>query len=205
MYLSKIEVNPYHPVAANALHDQGYMHRQLQAAFESARSEYNVLYRLMNISEKPILYVQSDIVPNWNKLATRGFTLIDIRNTQEIVNNIQDNNIYRFEVKAYPSKKKATAIRSRDGHIREYLYDEEKQIEWIKKEAKKAGFELLEAYNKRSGTETVSRKTGDYKLKGTIYQGILRVTDKESFKQAYRKGIGPEKAYGFGLLLLGCA
>ena len=34
------------------------------------------------------------------------------------------------------------------------------------------------------------------------YQGVLQVTNRERFHAAYRRGIGPAKAFGFGLLLL---
>lgn len=32
--------------------------------------------------------------------------------------------------------------------------------------------------------------------------GVLRVTDAEAFRRGYENGIGPEKAYGLGMLML---
>ncbi|RMF67773.1 MAG: type I-E CRISPR-associated protein Cas6/Cse3/CasE [Calditrichaeota bacterium] len=34
------------------------------------------------------------------------------------------------------------------------------------------------------------------------FRGHLRVTDREAFRNAFTKGIGPAKAFGFGLLML---
>ena len=37
-------------------------------------------------------------------------------------------------------------------------------------------------------------------IKGIIYDGYLKITDKEKFKKAFISGIGPAKAFGYGLL-----
>lgn len=37
-------------------------------------------------------------------------------------------------------------------------------------------------------------------FEGILYEGILEVADPERFATAVRQGIGPAKAYGYGLL-----
>jgi CRISPR system Cascade subunit CasE len=37
---------------------------------------------------------------------------------------------------------------------------------------------------------------------GVDFQGVLRVTDRAAFHYAFETGIGPAKAFGFGLLML---
>ena len=40
----------------------------------------------------------------------------------------------------------------------------------------------------------------DVSLKTSLIQGVLRVTDRERFKESFVKGIGRGRAFGCGLL-----
>jgi CRISPR system Cascade subunit CasE len=43
-------------------------------------------------------------------------------------------------------------------------------------------------------------KINDLSLASVLFEGRLRITDKDRFLETIKKGIGPGKAYGFGLL-----
>ena len=45
-----------------------------------------------------------------------------------------------------------------------------------------------------------SGKINDLSLASVLFEGRLRVTDRDLFLETIKKGIGPGKAYGFGLL-----
>ncbi len=70
-------------------------------------------------------------------------------------------------------------------------------------EGKFAGYKVL---NDETKDEKLNKKSKAKRIKLTffsvIFDGILVVTDPETFIQTLINGIGPAKAYGFGLLML---
>lgn len=48
-------------------------------------------------------------------------------------------------------------------------------------------------------------KSNDLSLASVLFEGRLRVTDRDIFLETIKKGIGPGKAYGFGLLSIASA
>jgi len=134
-----------------------------------------------------------------------------------------------FKLRANPTKRLA-----RDGDPlkgkRVALLKEEDQIEWLQgkgrgdgKEAA-GGFELVtdsvmsEHGESRTVPRVRARVEGNIlgKKKGSegrhltthfsvLFEGLLRITDPDVFLDTVRRGIGPGKAYGFGLLSLGPA
>ena len=60
--------------------------------------------------------------------------------------------------------------------------------------------ELQQAYLDRADRALASaRRAIEF---GVRFNGLLQVTDPEKLMQAVRNGIGPAKAFGFGLLSL---
>ena len=195
MNISMLELDPRHIAAANAISDPGYMHRKIQEAFNAERSRHKVLYRLLDYAERKILYVQSMIAPNWSAIDNKGgFRLIEVKNIGGLEETFQEGNLYRFVTKLYPSRKKEDK--------RYPLTDPKSRLEWLSKEAEKNGFEIVETQESRQNACTIWRKTGAFKMGGVVYEGILKVKNREAFIKGYQDGIGPEKAYGFGLLML---
>jgi CRISPR system Cascade subunit CasE len=108
--------------------------------------------------------------------------------------------------------------------VRIGIYDEEEQIQWLKKKAFNSdkpesdhGFEILKAEIKNlddkielrdsifSGAVEINMaKKGDEDISflSVDYSGILKVTDPEKFTAALTTGIGRAKAFGCGLLLI---
>jgi len=67
------------------------------------------------------------------------------------------------------------------------------------------GFKIESISNIHSGFVNISKGRDDEHGKATrrrsaLYQGILRVTNPEHFRATLNRGIGPGKAFGFGLL-----
>ena len=82
------------------------------------------------------------------------------------------------------------------------------QEEWLLKRAEKHGFELLPENFQvwqsdwkifEKGTE---QKKNQVCIKGVTYEGMIRVTDEELFKELLVSGIGRGKAYGMGLFTI---
>ena len=105
------------------------------------------------------------------------------------------------------------------------LLTPDEQVDWLVRQGERHGFALVpQARTWRSGTSdggpeppayvltTASVETGGARRRGSdtrrlvhnavTFDGELVVTDADQFRRAIRGGIGPAKAYGFGLLSL---
>jgi CRISPR system Cascade subunit CasE len=113
---------------------------------------------------------------------------------------------YRFSLLANPTKK----VRSdQAGQLlknsrRVPLSHREDLLDWLARKAKDAGFTFDPA-----STRTVPRPRQSFVKKGkaglhsvTEFIGLLHVTDHSLFQKAAIAGIGPAKAFGFGMLCL---
>ncbi|MGA2501803.1 MAG: type I-E CRISPR-associated protein Cas6/Cse3/CasE [Tepidisphaeraceae bacterium] len=73
---------------------------------------------------------------------------------------------------------------------------------WLEERGENAGFVLRQVDVSRIGYVYVN-KGGEEKgqrLRSVRYEGVLEVTDADKFRVALASGIGPAKAFGFGLL-----
>lgn len=92
---------------------------------------------------------------------------------------------------------------------RQPLTDRESLEQWIGRKAEAGGFvveaEKLRIHPAKKETfvkkeESAGRLLGV--IQGVEFRGTLNVTDREKFIEAFRSGIGPAKAFGYGLLAL---
>ncbi|HWP40536.1 MAG TPA: type I-E CRISPR-associated protein Cas6/Cse3/CasE [Tepidisphaeraceae bacterium] len=77
--------------------------------------------------------------------------------------------------------------------------------DWLQARARRAGFRLVEAtlriprigyaYIRKGGPQDKPQR-----LRSVLYEGLLEVTNADDFRRALQSGIGPAKAFGFGLL-----
>jgi CRISPR system Cascade subunit CasE len=76
---------------------------------------------------------------------------------------------------------------------------------WLERRAQPAGFRVAALTTAVPGYAYFN-KNGDrgsaQRLNSVLFDGLLEVTDPQAFAQAVQTGIGPAKAYGFGLLSL---
>ncbi len=74
---------------------------------------------------------------------------------------------------------------------------------WLQQRSVGAGFKLLDVGVSRIGYAYINKgeKSGKgQRLRSVCYHGTLEVTDADGFRKALAAGIGPAKAFGFGLL-----
>lgn len=229
MYLSRLVLNPRHRQVWRNLGDCQGLHRTVMSAFPSgpgtgdARSALGVLYRVEEQRSGAVtLLVQSKVPPDWSALEV-GY----LQGMGEDTDNpackavdqqyraLHAGDVLTFRLRANPTRKIDTKTgidgRRRNGK-RVELCREEAQLEWLRRKGEQAGFELLSVRanphvpNVRAvpGTKVTGKRPGNgagaLTLASVLYEGILRVTDGEKFRRALEQGIGPGKAYGFGLL-----
>ena len=90
------------------------------------------------------------------------------------------------------------------------LFNESDQIKWLERKAEQHGFRLsvrdddIPVVQIDKDNRHEFRKSENEKgvLFGVRFRGVLKVTDRERFTEAFYNGIGSAKGFGFGLLML---
>lgn len=116
-----------------------------------------------------------------------------------------------FEAMRRGERQPEESWRARRGK-RVAVYGEEAQRDWLARQGIRAGFSIAtQQLAARDEPELVLSKTRPHgwsakgntaQHDGVDYQGILRVDDAAKLRAAVMSGIGPAKAFGFGLLSL---
>ena len=139
--------------------------------------------------------------------------------TKEIPPAFLDGAAYRFSLVANPTRKVRVAgedgTRAAQGrrvfvtHREDRLIPDGKPqaglLSWLARKAEAGGFLLpdLAAVRTLPRPRAYFNKGGKLGLHGGVeFQGVLRVTNPEVFRQTFADGIGSAKAFGFGMLVL---
>lgn len=208
MYRSQLTLDLLHPSTQRALRDCHDMHRNLMRAFDDTqssapRAEQALLYTLMTVEQKPALYVLSNDLPDWSRVRGielfRGAPPLCIDSLRE---KLTKGRTLRFQLFASPTKKAA-----REGKLsaRVFLRSEQERSDWLVRQAEKSGFRVLHAEEKEQRQVSGVRQGAEIHYTGVVFSGVLEITDADAFWKAYCNGIGPGKAYGMGMLMLGRA
>ena len=190
MYLSVLTA----PIQNNKkfLCDEQMVHAALLKAFNCKRHHANILYRkdISRDGDNIILMVQSDVQPvTTDVLTVERFVNVDERNS-----GIKSGSIIHFNCKVQPTLKHHGK--------RKLIRDEEQRRYWIDRKMKSAGAEILSCLETDRATSVFKHST-EGKIETFVYSGALQVLDVDKFLKAYQKGIGPGKAYGCGMMILG--
>ncbi|CAN90717.1 MULTISPECIES: type I-E CRISPR-associated protein Cas6/Cse3/CasE [Sorangium] len=130
---------------------------------------------------------------------------------------IRAGDFFRFSLRASPTRRIDTKSgddgKRRNGR-RVELRDDASRLDWLRRKAMAGGFELCGAEDgagvggvsaveepKLTGRGSgASEQRQQLTLAPVLFEGRLRVTDADRFREALAAGVGPAKAYGFGLL-----
>ncbi len=204
LYISAIRFPMGSGAAMTASQDFYMNHKLVYAAFptKEAATEARVLFRFDVEGDDGYLYVQSQRQPDWTLLPEA----IRKNITGPIAYEIPTAEKMRFRLLAKPSwrlAKKASPMKGK----RITFEAESDQRKWLERKAAENGFRVEECVLTERvwfDTKTDERlRNGDPKpLYAIQFDGILTVTDRQKLEEAVRNGIGPQKAYGFGLLSL---
>ncbi len=195
-----------------------------------ARQKFGVLFRTEDddTAGRVEVIVQALVRPDWSRLVAGDYLQADADppnpDCKDITNRLQaigDGHVLRFRVRANPTKRIAKDTRTGgalDGK-RVGLLREGEQLDWLKRKGQTGGFELVtregdgrddrvvEAPSVRvsfEGRLSGRKSEGEIRRQMTHvavrFDGLLRVTDASAFRETLIRGIGPAKAFGFGLL-----
>ena len=228
MYLSRLVLNPMDSEVRRGAGDCGRMHRTLMGAFpevdggQSTRAQLGVLYRVEELpgSGNLLLLVQSRQEPDWSCLPP-GYLLATgvspenpaCKEVSSLYAGLQVGQSLVFRLRANPTKKVDTTS-GKDGSRRNgrrvALLGEAEQIAWLERKANQHGFQIVESVAKPAlldvhpgatqGVRGLGSGGRNLTFSSVQYDGRLRVADRDLFVRALEDGIGPAKAFGFGLL-----
>ena len=220
-YLSLLSLNPASADVQQGLRDVNDLHRRIMEAFPrrtspsaEARALYKVLHRLEfdRAGGRVLLYVQSGTVPDWSRLPD-GYLQpedgLQVKPIGEVYAGLKTGRVLRFRLRANPTRKVDTKSgpngEKRNGR-RVPLLSLEEQVAWLSRKASQHGFELLHVTIAATGSaeRVVSRGSGRT-FQGIVFEGRLVVRDPAAFRSVLEQGVGPAKAFGFGLLSVGPA
>lgn len=202
MYLTKLRLDIRRENIQKALGDCSEMHRDIQRMFGCERKAANILYRLVDNGGHPSVYIYSDKPLNADMVTVGGYSWVASMDMTDALNSIKEGDSFRFELVAYPSKK----VRSSEGHHskRVPIKTPAEQIDWLLRQANNKGFRVLDVTINKGSSDLVrvTSKVPPLRFKRICFAGVLEVIDRDAFKESVCKGIGPEKAYGMGMLML---
>lgn len=220
MYLSLLTLEARSAEVQRDLRDPQALHRTVMRAFPDvldpevgARAHLGVLHRLEfeRRTGRLLLYVQSEVAPDWRilpagYLAPGGDRVKPVASTYQA---LQPGRILRFRLRANPTRKIDTKSgpngEKRNGR-RVPINGEKAQIDWLVRKGEENGFELLQALVTGTGAgELVRSHSTQRTFQGVLYEGRIRVVDPVKLREGLAQGVGPAKAFGFGLLSVGPA
>jgi len=127
--------------------------------------------------------------------------------TKDVMQTFLEQETYLFDLRANPVVSKSVPW---DGQAprprgkRQPILESGELEDWIHRKGESGGFEV-----DRSQLEIGVPAQQRFRKKGqdgvhtrVDFRGMLTVRDRGTFRAAFRKGIGPAKAFGFGLLML---
>ncbi len=229
LYLSRIILDPGSKAVMHDLSSPREMHKTISGLFpaiagqndkpvherETPRNAYSLLHRVDQKGDRVVIYVQSNVQPDWTRLTPGYATRFDDKQVGHLYAAIKNGTRLHFRLTANPTKR---AGRSDAGNAkfaddkkrrRIDIRTEEGRLKWLERKGAESGFRLCIAEH-MAGIPSAETSTGPavrfnhdkgrVTLGVAIFEGVLEVTDADAFRRALVNGIGTGKAYGFGLM-----
>lgn len=205
MYMTCVAIDRHNPSARQALADCCDMHKNIMRLYSSsensvARCAGKILYRIVEQQNEIMLYLTSTHLPDMRQTAWIKSHTVRQCDLQPLVNRFAPGQSFSFDLLTHPSKKE---MRTGANSHRVFLRTARERADWLQRQGEKGGFRVVSLQEGAPFDLHGKRPTGNICLRAVRMMGRLEITDTARFAQAYQSGIGPEKAYGMGMLLLG--
>ncbi|MDR4471085.1 MAG: type I-E CRISPR-associated protein Cas6/Cse3/CasE [Nitrospira sp.] len=226
MQLSRLILNPRNAGARRDASLPYELHRTLLRGLDASPStfEERLLFRVEPETGfgGPVVMVQSQNPPDWSPFLRNGY-LVRADGPKAFRPQIEAGQVLHFRLVANPVIKKKAAGKKHSVRVPLiHLYREDNRTrfedkrgeyagyyDWLMRKGVQHGFSVIKAQDapfrlsqrSRLG-EAKSYEKRDIPHFGVRFDGELRVEDPVLLLEALRKGIGPAKAFGFGLLSL---
>lgn len=205
MYLSRVEINTENRKLARELSHLGAYHNWVERSFpdevdEKVRSRK--LWRIDTIGDKRYLLIVSETEPNLERLEHYGVkNSAETKSYEPFLSSIKGGMKFSFRVTLNPVKSVSDENCEKRGRVYPIL-NEKELVDFLLKRSEKNGFHLNENEFTvvNQGFEVLKKAKETTKLRKSVYEGVLTVSDKERFIETLTKGFGKKKAYGFGMM-----
>lgn len=177
------------------------LHREVQAMFNSSREDSGSLYRIEEMEDRVRIIVQSNREPNIQ--ASKLFSMADSVQHGDIgkyYEGLQSGHSVFFKLETFPFY--SFYNEKTKNPTRRFLKNEGKRAEWIRKKLADAGLKLISFSEADMGQHFIGKRQTSGHFRAYEFRGRARVVDEEVLASYIQSGIGVEKAYGEGLLLL---
>ncbi|MCH4071735.1 type I-E CRISPR-associated protein Cas6/Cse3/CasE [Pseudoramibacter sp.] len=203
MYLSRVELDSKNRRKIRDLTHVGAYHSWVEDSFPDEKGERSrKLWRLDVLRHKTYLLVVSADKPDLFRLEKYGVPgSAATKDYAPFLNRIQAGQYYRFRAVLNPVHSVSNRAEGRGRVYPEVTVRQ--QMAFLEKRAAANGFELVPGqYTITDRRFVVLKKAGHrpVRLSRVAYEGLLRVQDAASFRDALTHGIGRKKAYGFGMM-----
>lgn len=208
-YLSRVQIDRKNRQKIKDLTHLGAYHNWVETSFPNEFKNHvrkRHLWRIDRLNGNDYLLVLSDNKPDLQALSKYGVKgTAQTKQYDSFINKIHNQEIMRFRITANPVHR-VTILGKSKGKIYPHITIDQ-QKKWLLDRAQKHGFEIVKN-NENYLFNVVNRDSaflyhkGGHKvrLSRVSFEGLLKVTNLNVFKQTLIKGIGREKAYGMGLL-----
>ena len=203
MYLSRVELDDRNRRTMEALAAPQKLHGAVESAFSGPRSRR--LWRLDRLNGKLYLLLLSEDKPELAHLAEQfgpQQAQPQTRDYAPLLARIEAGSLWQFRLTANPTR--SCPGSGARGAVRAHTTVAH-QEQWLLDRAARHGFALTPESFAVTGSRWLQfHKGGDRRhvvtLLSVTYEGVLEVTDAETFRQTLTQGLGRGKAYGLGLM-----
>lgn len=203
MYLSRMKLDISRRQTMKALASPNLFHGAIESCETEGRSRK--LWRIDTLGGVPHLLILSETQLDFSSAAQQFCTdtAVESKCYDPFLSRITAGSRWRFRLCANPTiqKKYGDGRGKVLAHITTAF-----QEEWLKKQSEKHGFSLNAEEFLVTGSQWYRFRKGadrqNVRMLAVTYEGILTVTDADTFRKALTQGIGREKAYGMGMLTI---
>lgn len=202
MYLSKIVLNIKNKDVIYNMNNSVYWHKRVMEGFldnlesvKNPREKLGILFRKEITDKGSILYVQSLVQPNW--YGKTWVKMAEVKSLEKVLNSFREGKQIHFDLLCTPYRKNKETNKIRA------IKDKVQRIEWFNEKGYYNGFKVIQCKNEIKDRPLYNIcDSENVVLYGVCLKGILEIVDVEKFINFYEIGVGRQKSYGLGMLML---
>ncbi len=222
MHLTRLHLNLHSRDVQRALRDSHALHRAIMSMFpsgvgSSARSSLGILHRLdlREGGRAAELLVQSAVSPKPEHLPSRFLDdgeRVESTELGPLLERVVPGAFFRFRLRANPTRKietKSSPDGARSNGKRVPVRGDAERAAWLVRKLAAGGMRLADSsggpwlLQLPDGLQYGTRRNGGRTTHDAhLFEGVLEIVSAEKARDTISSGIGPGKAFGFGLLSL---
>jgi CRISPR system Cascade subunit CasE len=205
MYLTRMKLDTTKRTTMRSLTNPSLLHGALESSFSGERQ--HPLWRLDRLNGATYLLILSQDQPNLT-YAKKEFGFAEqnweSRDYSTLLQRIEPDSLWHFRLVANPTKSVPAPNGENRGKVVAHTVPKY-QKQWLLEQGEKHGFQVTEESFEVKGQQWFHFLKGKERgkavsLLSVTFEGVLRVTDPECFRETLCYGLGRGKAYGMGFL-----